>query len=210
MAKPCGSCGRQLEVNARFCSGCGQRLPEEPPNTASPTTSPGQAPTEQQDLVKFLGPSSEYYLQQFASFQRSGSDRFALTWNWYPFLFGWLWFLYRKMYLYAAAFAVGPFLILGLLRGGGMIEILLMWGIAAGGLANYLYYGHVLRSLNELRSRIRIPGETWDQALSDVGGVQPYVWWLGAGVLIMALVLGIMNPPPDEPPPNQPALLEDV
>ena len=37
------------------------------------------------------------------------NPQFALTWNWPAFLFiSFLWFLYRKMYLYAAVYAIGP------------------------------------------------------------------------------------------------------
>ncbi len=217
MTKACNSCGRALEDDASFCSGCGKPFQQEEPEPASEPTSasasastaiPSSIPPEQQDWIKFLGPGAEYYLAQFGSFQHDGNDQFSLTWNWYPFLFGWLWFLYRKMYLYAAAFAVGPFLTIALLRGG--MEILLMWGLAAGALSNYLYYGHVKRSLEELHAQPRVTDNMWDQTLADVGGVQPYVWWLGAGILVMAVALGIMNPPPNEPPPNQPAHLEDI
>ena len=210
MTKPCGSCGRQLEDDARFCSDCGQRTPEKQADTPSTPASSPHVSSEQQDWVKFLGPGSTYYLQQFERFRGEGGDQFALTWNWYPFLVGWLWFLYRKMYLYAAVFAVGPFLTISLLKG---MEPLFIWGIVAGGLSNYLYYGHVKRSLDMLHSQPRVSGNIWNQTLSDVGGVQPYVWWLGAGIVIMtiALGLGIMDPSPeDHPPPNQPARLEDI
>ncbi len=208
MTKSCGSCSREVADDALYCSGCGQRLQEEPVETLATPAASSPVSSEQHDWVKFLGPASKYYLQQFEKFRREGGDQFALTWNWYSFLLGWLWFLYRKMYLYAAVFAVGPFLTVALLRGG--MEILFMWGIAAGGLANYLYYGHVKRNLVELHSQPRVPGDSWDHTLSDVGGVQPYVWWLGVGIVVMALVLGVINPPQEHPPPNQPALLEDV
>ena len=212
MIRSCSSCGIQVAYDARFCSECGQRLPVESANTFSTAGSSRHTfGDEQQDWINFLGPSSEYYLQQFKKFHRDGNERFALTWNWYPFLFGWLWFLYRKMYLYAAAFAIGPFLTLALFHGG--VESLFMWGLAAGGLANYLYYSHVKRILTTLHRRHsshqqQALGDTWNQTLSDVGGVQPYVWWLGAGIVIMAIMLGFTNPQPENPPPNQPAPLE--
>ncbi len=199
MTKLCVSCGRKLEDDARFCSDCGQRIPEE---KSPPASDSSRVSSEQQDWVKFLGPGSAYYLEQFKRFQVGENDRFALTWNWYPFLLGWLWFLYRKMYLYAAVFAVGPFLSMYVLGWG--IEPLLVWGMAAGGLSNYLYYGHVKRSLEALRDH----GGALEQVLADVGGVQPYVWWLGVGMVIMFL-WAIINPPQEEhPPPNQPAVLE--
>ena len=137
MTRICGKCGHQIEEDARFCSRCGKSLSEAISSKDQP---------ELQDWVTFLGPGADYYMNQFQAFRKNGQDGFAFTWNWRPVLFGWLWFLYRKMYLYAAVFAIGPFAILAIV-GGGM-EVLLIWVIASGILANYLYYGHVKRKFD--------------------------------------------------------------
>jgi len=212
MTKLCESCGRKLGEDSRFCDACGVPISEHVDSTDSTSNAEARSEQHNQDWVAFLGPGAEYYLKQFKNFQDdAGAERFALTWNWYPFLFGWLWFLYRKMYLYALAFAAGPVLTMMMLSGG--MEVLLLWGLAAGGFANYLYYAHMMRSLDDLHSALdgrmgRTSGESRGQTLADIGGVQPYVWWLGAGILIMALWLGTAAPPPDNPPPNQPGSLD--
>ena len=75
-------------------------------STPAPTTWSG---TDHDRWRDFIGPNADRYLEQFKKFGSPQSPRFALTWNWPAFLFiSFLWFLYRKMYLYAAVYAIGP------------------------------------------------------------------------------------------------------
>ena len=121
--KACRSCDQQNPDDAQFCHRCGIEFSEG--HEASGSES---APDERQLWQTFLGPNkailfsfgrgwswesaTNYYLQTFRRFTgQTGPSglRFALTWHWPAFLFDpFLWFLYRKMYLYALLYAIGP------------------------------------------------------------------------------------------------------
>ena len=90
-----------------FCYQCGNDLASSSAPSAAPTAYSGH--TESDLWRDFIGPNAEQYLEQFKKFGTAQAPRFALTWNWPAFLYvSFLWFLYRKMYLYAAVYAIGP------------------------------------------------------------------------------------------------------
>ena len=131
----------------------------------------------------FIGPNADRYLEQFAKFGTEQSPKFALTWNWPAFLFmSFLWFLYRKMYLYAAVYAIGPMIsayFTGDVTGG------IVWSIVAGATGNYVYYWHCREQIGAIKQ------QTWSDpvkqqiALKEAGGVQPYVIWVGVALYVL-------------------------
>jgi len=136
----------------------------------------------------FIGPNADRYLEQFKKFAFTGTPRFNLTWHWPAFLFiPFLWFLYRKMYLYAAVYAVGPavstFLTNDLMAG-------LVWSIMAGVSANYIYYWHVREEVGEIKKKPWLNRVEQEQAIQEAGGVQPYV--IGVGVVLYALLFAAL------------------
>lgn len=131
----------------------------------------------------FIGPHADRYLEQFKKFTLTGTPRFNLTWNWPAFLFvPFLWFLYRKMYLYAFVYAIGPavsaFLTSDLLVG-------FVWSVMAALSANYIYYWHGREEIAEIKKRFWSSREMQEQAVREAGGVQTYV--IGVGVVLYAL-----------------------
>ena len=182
---------------------------------------------EQQLLQTFIGPSKSiqftikdgwswrpaylYYLEKFRLFQTRSGPRFALSWHWPAALFDpFLWFLYRKMYMYALLYAVGP-VVSALLTGDLTVGI--VWRILAGASANYIYFWHVKDHLNNIRTRSGLDTMARARLVAEEGGIQPYVLWLGAalhlfmvGLIIAAIGQG---PPggevgaPGEPTPEQ-------
>jgi hypothetical protein len=129
----------------------------------------------------------DYYLQQFKKFSAGSTSRFALTWHWPAFLVDpFLWFLYRKMYLYALIYALGPVLSAYLT---GDFTVGFVWRVMAGVSANYIYYWHVREHITEIRDR---------------GGVQSYVIWLGVALYVMLIFIVIQiireGPPPSGSP----------
>ncbi len=149
-------------------------------------------------LRLFIGPNADYYLAQFKKFTTGREPRFALSWNWPTFLFDpFLWFLYRKMYLYAFVYAIGP-VVTAMLTGDFTVGI--VWRMIAGVSANYIYFWHIREQLAGLRSQLR--GEAADQeaAVKEAGGVQPYVIWVGVILhlfLAFVIVKAIQDGPPD-------------
>ena len=100
-----------------------------------------------------------------------------MTWNWPAFLYiSFLWFLYRKMYLYAAVYAIGPMVSTYLT---GDMTSGMVWSIVAGATANYVYYWHCREQITAIKQ------QTWNDqakqqvAMKESGGVQPYVIWVG-------------------------------
>lgn len=171
--KSCAKCQQQNQDEAHYCFYCGTSIaPETPAPTQTATVTPGE------DLWRqFIGPNADRYLEQFKKFGTEQEPKFALTWNWPAFLFiSFLWFLYRKMYLYAAVYAVGP-MISALITGDMSVGI--AWSVIAGATGNYIYYWHCREQIAEVKKKSWTNPAGQDQALKDAGGVQPYVIYVG-------------------------------
>lgn len=172
--------------------------------TASPTPPGPETMTDEQAWRVLIGPGFclqfawsggwawkpawDYYHRVFRRFHAADGPRFALTWNWAPFLVEpFFWFLYRKMYLFALVYLIGPLVSVSIT---GDITVPVVWSIIGSASANYVYYWH----LKDLFIKIRRQAGTNDaaraRALADAGGVQPYVSWLVAAALV--LKIGIM------------------
>jgi hypothetical protein len=133
----------------------------------------------------FIGPHADRYLDQFKKFSLTGMPRYRLSWNWAPFLFSpFLWFLYRKMYLYAFVYAVGPVASFLITQDAGVVVV---WSVVAALSADYLYYWHVRSAISELTKRWWLSREHQEQAVREAGGVQPYVIWVGVGLFLLSI-----------------------
>ena len=148
---------------------------------------------------EFIGPRAEYYLERFRLFREGERERFAPTWHWPAFGVGWLWYLYRKMYLHAGVFLFGG--LLPMVLGAGLVGVVI-WNVFAAVAANYLYYMHIKLSLALIEQRAGLDDAARDRLITDVGGIQPYVWWLGIGLTAVAIAAGIMETPTPVTPPS--------
>lgn len=217
--KFCSKCAQANPDDASFCSRCGTVLDVE---AAGATAAP--APLLESDETRlwrsFIGPQKaillslkkgwswerpdNYYLQQFKKFSAGGTSRFALTWHWPAFLVDpFLWFLYRKMYLYALIYALGP-VVSAYLTGDFTVGF--VWRVMAGVSANYIYYWHIREHVTEIRKGPPLEAGVLEEQLRDRGGVQPYVLWLGAAlyVLLFFIVMQIIREGPPATGPLQP------
>ncbi|TAJ10557.1 MAG: DUF2628 domain-containing protein [Nitrospirae bacterium] len=198
--KPCAQCEQQNPDDARFCSQCGALFAEEPaPSTDQPAEKPAPPILDEQQLWRsFIGQNADRYLEQFRKFTGSGEPRFTLTWHWPAFLFDpFLWFLYRKMYLYAAVYAIGPVLSAYFT---GDLTVGVVWRVMAGASANYIYYWHVREHVAIIKEKASLGGRAQEQSLKDLGGVQPYVVWVGVAlhILMFALLIKAYQEGPSE------------
>lgn len=179
--KSCAACTQENPDEATFCQQCGEAF-----SGAAPAS---DAAMEDARLWReFIGPNADRYFEQFRKFITPTGPRYALTWHWPAFLVDpFLWFLYRKMYLYAAVYAVGP-VVSAYLTQDLMVGV--VWRFMAGVSANYIYYWHVKEHLTSVRGRAA-DSPPRDTMLRDLGGVQPYVIWLGVALhlLLMAFVI---------------------
>lgn len=186
--KSCGRCSRQSPDEANFCPQCGAPLDESGgPETVSVDQSTAASSQDEETLWRlFIGPNADRYLETFKKFASSGGPRFALSWNWPAFLYiSFLWFLYRKMYLHAFVYAVGPMVSAYLT---GDMSAGLVWGIMAGVTGNYLYYWHCREHIERIKKIGGVSQADREAALKEAGGVQPYVIWVGVALYILFFI----------------------
>ncbi|MEX0828720.1 MAG: DUF2628 domain-containing protein [Nitrospirales bacterium] len=212
----CPSCSQDNPTDANFCAQCGQVLVKhsiEPDPNPEPSPNPtSSTPTALQLWETFIGPSKSlqfslktwwtwrpaflYYKDKFANLETPDGPRFALSWNWPAAFFdSFLWFLYRKMYMFALLYAVAPALAIFIT---GDMTVGIVSRILAGASANYLYYWHVKDKVQRIMSIPNMDDTARANLIREEGGVQPYVLWLGAalhvfmfGLLISAISQGV-------------------
>lgn len=147
----CTKCGTPNQATSSFCTKCGNRLiaPENnftdaktdsqgDTNSSTQYTSSRQAAPENHPLdidsaiLSFIGTKTEYYVPKFQELKIQGKK---ISWNWFAFLWGPFWLIYRKMYEYGVILLVAEFILYA-------IDFsILTWAssIALGILGNYLY-----------------------------------------------------------------------
>ena len=207
----CPSCSQDNPTDANFCAQCGQALVKHDPEPDSEPTPSSSNPTSLQLWETFIGPSRSlqfslktwwtwrpaffYYKEKFANLETPAGPRFALSWNWPAAVFdSFLWFLYRKMYMFALLYAVAPALAIFIT---GDMTVGIVSRILAGASANYLYYWHVKDKVQRIMSIPNMDETARANLVREEGGVQPYVLWLGAalhvfmfGLLVSAILQG--------------------
>ncbi len=167
----CQHCGKTIEIGSVFCPHCGEKIDSAIPDPSLESISEGE-------FRDFLRKNADYYLYKFRKFSGRGTTGFAFTWSWSAFFLGFIWMLYRKMYLWAlAAFVIAftpvayPLTMIG-------------WGIVG----NYLYYLHARKKILEYKTRqVQTPTTL---SLSDLGGVNR--WVLFAGFLFFLFLVLIV------------------
>jgi len=213
----CPSCSQENPDAANFCLQCGQALAPISSEASREATQTKTNPTQAQLWETFIGPSKSiqfsiktgwvwrpaflYYKEKFANIETPQGPRFALSWNWPAALFdSFLWFLYRKMYMFALLYAVAPALAI-FLTGDMMVGIVSR--VLAGASANYLYYWHVKDKVQRIMAVPNLDTTVRARLIQEEGGVQPYVLWLGAALHVLMLgllIAGIIQGPPGPDP----------
>lgn len=187
----CSKCGN-ISVNEKGeCVVCDETASVNPyavsaavTDSAQPEFSASTATADKDDYVKaFIGP--KYY-----SFFPHGSG-IPKKWNWAAFFLGVFWFVYRKMYVYAAIYlGIGIFLtaaqtLLGIPEEFSNVVSLAL-GIGAGMLANNLYKSHIDKNIAETLSVVK--GSEIVPVLQAKGGTN-----LVGALICGALLVGIVT-----------------
>lgn len=217
-ARYCSHCGASLAtpMTSSAASASAPSASNTASSPASATTATSSAPSEpaagattsspdttalsddEQVWRQFIGPKADHYLTKFRRFTSPAGPKYALTWNWAAFLCGpFLWFLYRKMYLYAFVYAIGPIVATTITHD---LSAIMVWGVMAGASANYLYYWHIKEKLGEIKKQAGFNYAQRTQLIEDAGGVQAYVIWVGVGLFLLGLLSLAMNPPAHDTP----------
>ncbi len=100
------------------------------------------------DIVQLIGDKSQYYIP---AYQKIKTQNNKISWNWASFIFGPSWFMYRKMYIYAAAIW-GVNLLITLALGSSASFISLIISVASGLLGNYLYSLHLDKHAAQMKN----------------------------------------------------------
>ena len=212
----CPSCSQDNPNDANFCAQCGQALVKNSPDLEQvPDPAQSQStPTSLQLWETFIGPSKSlqfslktgwvwrpaflYYKEKFSNLETPDGPRFVLSWNWPAAFFdSFLWFLYRKMYMFALLYAVAPALAIFIT---GDMTVGIVSRVLAGGSANYLYFWHVKDKLQRIMSIPNMDETARARLVHEEGGVQPYVLWLGAALHLFMfglLVMAVSQGPPE-------------
>ena len=120
----------------------------------------------ERDFVNFVGDYADKYLRKFKKFNVDGFDKFAWTWHWPAFLFGFWWLLYRKLYVWA------------------LIALLLLYipywifvsSLVYGPIANYVFYKHAKRKIVKYKTaNAPVDPNKAAAALRKKGGVKVWV-----------------------------------
>jgi len=195
--KSCAQCQQQNQEDAKFCYQCGNTLTAEP---EAPIAIP-VIHADENLWRQFIGPHADRYLKHFKKFGLGEEPKFALTWNWPAFLYiSFLWFLYRKMYVYALVYALGPMISTYLT---GDVTVGLVWSIMAGATANYVYYWHCREQIGALKKNAWTDPAKQDEALKEAGGVQSYVIWIGVALYVLFAITMTFKMLQDGPPDGE-------
>ncbi len=188
----CPSCSQDNPTDANFCSQCGQALVQD--SSTSQSEAPPSEPTPLQVWEAFVGPSKSlqfslktgwlwrpaflYFREKFAQLETPAGPRFSLSWNWPAAVFQpFIWFLYRKMYMFAGFYFIFPLLAVFYTKD---IYVVLVSRILAGLSANFLYFWHMKDAVTRIMGSTVHSNEEKAQLIREEGGVQSYVFWLGA------------------------------
>jgi hypothetical protein len=145
-------------------------------------------PLSVEELTAYVGPNADAYLATFERFRRTGETRFAFSWSWMACLWGVWWYLYRKMYLWAAIdFAVSVLF-------GWTLFVPILWAMGRAVTGDYLYFLHAGRKIREVRPLSGGDGPAGDPAhlarLAREGGVHKWILWAAVVGTLLLLVLG--------------------
>jgi len=152
---------------------------------------PSSSPLAAEELTAYIGPRADQYRPRFERFTRTGTTRFAFSFNWPASLAGMWWYLYRKMY----GWALVDFVLSVLL--GWTLFVPILWGVARAVTADYLYFLQADRKIRGARPISSSFGAPATDAmhlarLAAEGGVNAWVPWVAIGATFLVLALAAL------------------
>lgn len=131
----CPKCGSANEDSAKFCSGCGNVLPQADKDSPSKQVDSHVLNSQDEFYKAIIGPKNqEYYLRQFTRFDSNGKTN--VSWHWPAFFVTFYWFLYRKMWRNALIYFVLPYLL--------MIPLIIVFAVAGKSAETIVNIGYLV------------------------------------------------------------------
>ena len=144
----------------------------------------------EEDFAHFIGKKADKYLRKFKKFNVGGVDKFAVTWHWPAFFFGFLWMLYRKLYLWAlVAFILD--IAISSLPYYFVLPMIIVWGMTG----NYIYYKHAKKKILKLKTdQPSFDLSLMAASLRKMGGVNRWVPYIPVIIIIAGIFAAIAIP----------------
>jgi len=135
----CPECGTQVSEHAEACSKCAYPIAKLNFKQAASTTNNINKGSSGNNS-DFSG-VDYYYQQQFEEIQKSG-ESYKGSWNWFAFLFTWIWCLTKGLWGYALLWfvIVGGTLLAGKANEISLIVIGVIYAIIMGWRGTWAYY----------------------------------------------------------------------
>lgn len=183
----CPKCGAANEPGRSFCTACGEQM-QAPPMTQGASYgggagfSGGPYSETDQDLMLFLQKNEFFYIGKFNTMAASNGK---VSWNWPAFLAGFFWMIYRKMYLFAAAY-FGISLVLSAIK-IPFIGIILM--VCSGLFGNLLYKNTVDKHMSIARS---MPEPGRRSYILAKGGTNLAAALIILGIFVLLMIIAVI------------------
>lgn len=158
----CSNCGKKCKETDSYCKGCGEPIVK--------TNDTYGTPIEGIELAKweeFIGEGSDNFIKEF---RKNEGKKIFTSANFGAFIFGQLWFLYRKMYLEAIIAYIGAIVVIGVVFAIAMADaftavmivlpIVFAYRIAMWLFANAVYKAHIKREISKPAPDMRKGGTT--------------------------------------------------
>lgn len=150
-----------------------------------------ESPDQEQvraDLAAFFGPKADRFLAKYERMFRTKKPFRRISWNWPVFFLNFVWFFYRKMYLYGSIFLALP-LVLGLLLpdGPGGAGLALVFALCA----DHWYVTHALKQVAKADA-LGLQGAGRTAYLQERGGVSRLAGGIALVVYLCITALAIL------------------
>ena len=129
----------------------------------------------EQEYQDYVGENIDSFVPYFMEVDAQ-DGKFKFSWVWSAFFFQFVWFYYRKMYLWGTVN-----ILLRLVPVINVLSVLVM-----PMLAKYLYYRNAQNKLSMLR---QTEGTGDSQRIREIGGVSVTAVWICVGLFILSLTI---------------------
>lgn len=148
-----------------------------------------EPPQLEKDLRLFFGPNATRFMILWRARRLRGGK---VGFSWISFLFPQAWFLYRKMYLTAAALTVAPVATALFLQSTALSNLTGVAISLLGGLGPRYYVENAEALVVDIRSQ-SLTDEDARATIAEAGGVSRAGAVLGALIFLSTVVLAIAN-----------------